>query len=147
MISAIDLSVYVVYEACQRGISITQLKLQKILYYIQGKYLALYHRPLFRENIEAWAYGPVVREVYVKYVSKGALPLKLDVSDPIPQLNTLEKRCIDSVLDEKLQYSASALVRMTHAESPWAEHADEVRKGEKPIIALDRLYHFFSEER
>ena len=104
MVSATDLSNYIVLEAYRRGRPITQLKLQKILYYIQGKHLALYRKPLFPEDIEAWAYGPVVREVYIKYVSYGALPLKPDTREDIPRLSQLEKACVDSVLDEKLGF-------------------------------------------
>ncbi len=147
MVSAIDLSNYIVYEAYQRGKHITQLKLQKILYYVQGKYLALYRSPLFPEDIEAWAYGPVVREVYVKYVSNGALPLKPDGKELMPNLSQQEKDCVDSVLDEKLAFSASALVGMTHSETPWLEHAEEVKNGAKPTITIDRIYRFFTEDR
>ena len=146
MISATDLSNYIVSEAYRRGMPITQLKLQKILYYIQGKYLALYRRPLFPEDIEAWVYGPVVREVYVKYVSNGALPLKPDSKGSTPNLSQEEKECVDSVLDEKLAFSASTLVGMTHSESPWLEHAEEVKNGAKPTITIDRIYRFFTEE-
>lgn len=146
MVSAKDLSNYIVLEAYRRGMPITQLKLQKILYYIQGKYLALYRRPLFPEDIEAWAYGPVVREVYVKYVSNGALPLKPDSKDIIPNLSQQEKDCVDAVLDEKLAFSASALVGMTHNETPWLEHAEEVKSEGKPTITIDRIYRFFTED-
>ena len=145
MVSATDLSNYIVHEAYLRGKPLTQLKLQKILYYIQGKYLALYRKPLFPEDIEAWAYGPVVREVYVKYVSNGALPLKPDKKGNMPDLSQQEKECIDAVLDEKLDFSASTLVGMTHNESPWLEHAEEVKSGGKPTITTDRIYRFFTE--
>lgn len=43
------------------GDTITQLKLQKLIYFVQGISLALFDRPLFEEEIEAWKYGPVAR--------------------------------------------------------------------------------------
>lgn len=145
MVSATDLSSYIVTEAYRRGKPITQLKLQKILYYVQGKYLALYRKPLFPEDIEAWTYGPVVRDVYVKYVSNGALPLKPSSRESLPLLSSQDKACVDAVLDEKLSYSSSALVGMTHSETPWLEHAEEVKSGYKPTITIDRIYRFFTE--
>lgn len=145
MVSATELSNYIVAESYRRGMPITQLKLQKILYYIQGKYLALYRKPLFPENIEAWTYGPVVREVYVKYVSNGALPLKPNNKEIEPCLAIEDKNCVDAVLDEKLSYSPSALVEMSHNEMPWLEHAEEVKNGNKPMISNDRIYRFFTE--
>ena len=42
----------------------SNLKLQKMLYYEQGFHLAAFDTPLFDENIEAWMFGPVVPEVY-----------------------------------------------------------------------------------
>ena len=46
------------------GDYISNLKLQKLLYYSQGCFLALRDEPLFDSPIEAWTYGPVVPEVY-----------------------------------------------------------------------------------
>ena len=46
---------------------ITNLKLQKILYFAQCAYLALYDKPLFEDEVLAWEYGPVISSVYNKY--------------------------------------------------------------------------------
>lgn len=54
---------------------ITNLKLNKLLYYAQGAYLARTGRPLFNEQIEAWAYGPVVPSIYRKYKVCGKNPI------------------------------------------------------------------------
>ena len=140
MISAIDLSNYVIGQACIMKRPISHLKLQKILYYIQGKHLGIYRRPLFPELIEAWPYGPVIREVYVKYVSYGALNLRPDPEVTLPPMTRQEKDCVDSVINEKIGYSASYLVNATHNEAPWMEHAEEVKCGLKPIISNDRIY-------
>lgn len=43
------------------------MKLQKLLYYVQGFHIAVFNRPLFNEDIEAWMYGPVVPAVYEYY--------------------------------------------------------------------------------
>ena len=43
---------------------VTNLKLQKLLYYAQGWYLAFFDEPLFDERIEAWLHGPVVPPIY-----------------------------------------------------------------------------------
>ena len=42
----------------------TPLTLQKLLYYIQGNYAAIYDKPLFDAPCEAWVHGPVYRNVY-----------------------------------------------------------------------------------
>ena len=53
------------------GDLLTNLKLQKMLYYEQGFHLAYFNEPLFEEPIEAWQYGPVVPVVYNYYKSRG----------------------------------------------------------------------------
>ena len=147
MISAVDLSNYVVFKAQELGKPISHLKLQKILYYIQGEYLAMYRKPLFPETIEAWAYGPVVREVYIKYVSNGALNLRSDPETTVPEMTNQEKNCVDRVLDRKINNSAASLVGATHKESPWLEHAEEVKNGLKPTISNASIYRFFAGEQ
>lgn len=49
------------------GDAISNMKLQKLLYYAQGFALALLDKPLFDEDFEAWAHGPVLRCIYNKY--------------------------------------------------------------------------------
>src|SRR5438309_2092560 len=57
------------------GENITNLKLQKLLYYVQGFHLAMNGAPLFNEDIRAWDHGPVVPQVYRKYREYGAAAL------------------------------------------------------------------------
>ncbi len=67
---------YEVYE------SLTHLKLQKLLYYAQGISLSQNDCVLFKEKIEAWEHGPVVKSVFNKFSSKGRTEITIeDVSD------------------------------------------------------------------
>ena len=59
------------YEMGYTDELITNLKLQKLLYYAQGCVMALTDEPLFDEDIQAWEHGPVVPEIYHKYKSYG----------------------------------------------------------------------------
>jgi uncharacterized phage-associated protein len=51
----------------------SNLKLQKLMYYAQGFSLVLFNKPLFPERIEAWIHGPVIPAVYHKYKGYGAI--------------------------------------------------------------------------
>jgi uncharacterized phage-associated protein len=101
--------------------NITNLKLQKLLYYAQGLYLALYDIPLFSENIMAWQYGPVVPEIYHEYKKHSRNPLEVS-SDFNPSLIDAD---VTSFLDEVYsvygQYTGAVLVTLTHQESPWKD--------------------------
>lgn len=102
------------------GDYISNLKLQKLLYYSQGCFLALRDKPLFDSPIEAWTYGPVVPEVYHLYKSYGSSAI--DSSDIIFDTDLIlpeDRNILEEVYSEFGQYSAAKLVKMTHEETPW----------------------------
>ena len=68
-LKAYDIALYFLFRAreLEAGEVISNLKMQKLLYYAQGHFSALYDEPLFEERIEAWRYGPVVKNVYDRF--------------------------------------------------------------------------------
>lgn len=103
---------------------ITNLKLNKLLYYAQGAFLARTGKPLFDEKIEAWKYGPVVPSVYERYKVCGHAPIQLGEGEEVEASDfTVEE--LDALLDtarEFGKYTGSTLVDMTHApDSPWSK--------------------------
>lgn len=64
----------------REGVPIDQMKLQKLLYYAHAWYLALNDTPLFDEDVEAWPWGPVVREVYSQTRDYGRQPINGRIS-------------------------------------------------------------------
>ncbi|MBR1438511.1 MAG: SocA family protein [Synergistaceae bacterium] len=98
---------------------VTPLKLQKLLYYCQGYSLALTGKPLFKDKIEAWKYGPVVDSVYQEYkkYNRGIIPYQKIEDEEIPD-ETLQA-IVRLVLSDKLRYSGTALAQATHNEAPW----------------------------
>ena len=102
----------------EHGDTISNLKLQKMLYYMQGFHLAFFGTPLFEEEIKAWQYGPVVPSVYEAYKRYESKAIDLP-EGPIIQLTEDEEAVFDNVYDEYNQFSAVALMKMTHEESPW----------------------------
>jgi uncharacterized phage-associated protein len=98
------------------GEAITQLKLQKLVYYADAWFLANFDKQLVTEDFEAWAHGPAIRSLYAKYRSHGweALPRE---KGPHPDSDVAD--FLEAVYDEYGQFSAKALERMTHDEEPW----------------------------
>lgn len=99
---------------------ISNLKLQKLLYYAQGCYLALTDKPLFNDKILAWAHGPVVNSVYQEYkrYQSSGIPYDGYYVSPFDEET-------ESILEEVYavfgKYSAWGLRNMTHREDPWKE--------------------------
>lgn len=101
--------------------SISNLKLQKLLYYSQGLHLALYDQCLFPEPIEAWMHGPVVPKIYQKYKANFSKVVSDQNSDAIPKFTDKEREVLDEVYNVYGQYSAWKLREMTHDELPWKD--------------------------
>lgn len=100
------------------GELISNLKLQKLLYYMQGFYLAYFHKSLFDEEIEAWQYGPVVPVVYEHYKDNGSAGIQ-----PNGQNLFFNSPKEDVLFNEVFRvygdYSAIGLMNLTHNEMPW----------------------------
>ena len=103
------------------GDNLSNLKLQKLVYYAQGFHLALYNVPLFDESIQAWTYGPVVPALYHHYKAQGAggicPPEEFDDS----KYDKRTREVLNEVFKVYGQYSAWKLADMTHVEPPWTE--------------------------
>ena len=119
--SAINVAWHLVYYINNAGGTITNLKLQKILYYIQAESLKQYQEPLFYSKIEAWRHGPVVREVYSHYREYMNLPITDTYEPEIDNFLEQEKKLIQRVVGRKIKIDDWDLVNATHNESPWKD--------------------------
>lgn len=106
----------------------TNLKLQKLLYYAQGVYLAITENALFAEPIVAWKHGPVVIKVYDLYKSNGANPIPIEpeeydseIIDAVEQNKDIADTLEFVFTEYAKKYSAWGLRNMTHEERPWKE--------------------------
>ena len=101
------------------GDSLTNLKLQKLLYYAQGFYLAIHEEPLFDEQIEAWTYGPVVPSIYHEYSKYDTSPLPKPTTFDESKYSGQVGELLDEIQEVFGQFSAWKLANMTHEEPPW----------------------------
>lgn len=119
---------------------ISNLKLQKLLYYAQGSFLAVTGAPLFSDNIVAWQHGPVVEQIYHKYKSNGAQGIEFTEDFDFSAFTTEENDLLTEVYDTFGQYSAWKLRNMTHNEAPWKE------TYQNDIISRDKIKEYFQRE-
>lgn len=148
MASAHDVAAFIVHWFGQKPKAendLTQLKLQKLLYYCQGHYLAWAGEPLFSEDIQAWDHGPVVPAVYLAYRNtngQGAKVVTECVGGDVNAIDNRTKSFIREVLNVRGQYSAWRLRELTHAESPWKESFEKARKSK---ISTESMKEFFEQ--
>ncbi len=119
----------------------TNMKLQKMLYYQQGFHLAYFGTPLFEDDIEAWMYGPVVPIVYDTYKYKGRDGIEPNRTSMFNFNNQKEYALFNEVCKVYGAYSAIGLMNMTHNETPWK--STPIGEGEGHIISKEKMQSFF----
>ena len=134
---------YLLLEARARGEALSNLKLQKLLYYAQAWHLALHDRPLFDEDFEAWVHGPVVPSQYHRFKAAAWMP----IAEPVEQPDLPEdvKQFLNQILDVFGVESAIALEMMTHRERPWLEARGDLppEASSQAIISKLSLRNFY----
>lgn len=120
------------------GDLMSNLKLQKMLYYQQGFHLAYFGTPLFEDEIEAWMYGPVVPSMYHEFEKFGRNGI--EPNDSIDcDMTDEEWRLFCKVYDIFGKYSAEGLIDMTHSEAPWKD----TPTGKGNIITKEMMTDYF----
>jgi uncharacterized phage-associated protein len=120
--------------------TISNMQLQKLVYFSQGFYLALYDEPLFEEPIEAWTYGPVVPSLYHDYKNYQGRSL------PKPENICLEiyedkiRELLDEIYVVYGQYSAWKLSEITHQHPTWKNHYLNTNDKTIPKQELQRFF-------
>ena len=135
------------------GQPLTPMKLQKLVYFAHGWYLALTERPLVSEHVEAWQYGPVIPAIYHEFKSSGNGPITSPATNfqytgdgkfclHSPSLDDFpedeEKKSAKEIINRVFQiygkYSAVQLSNATHLPgTPWKQiYKDGIRKLEIP---------------
>ena len=149
MVSIFDVVKYIL----NKKNNITAMKLQKLVYYCQAWSIVWDGKPLYKEKIEAWVNGPVVRELYEKH--KGMYEIKednfiADIGD-ISILNEDQKETIDAVIKYYGDKSPQWLSDLTHKEDPWTIAREGLLDGERGAriithASLEEYYSSFGED-
>lgn len=150
----------VLERAGAKGLALSPMKLQKLIYFAHGWTLTLSDQPLIDEPIEAWQYGPVVESLYHEFKDCGNAPIErlateFDLNNferYTPVLDNQDKvkvlPIIDKVIEVYGKYSAVQLSNMTHEpDSPWA-HVWAEAKGKRNVdIPDDQIRIYFNAKR
>lgn len=126
-------SYYVIDYFKRHGESITNLKLQKLMYFLEGLYMALSDDDhLYNQQFLAWDFGPVCRELYDYYKVNGNEEIELTESETkkvknMPEMNSVLIYGLYKIFGK---WSTYDLVEMTHEKnSPWSNVYDENNKN------------------
>lgn len=126
------------------GTNISHLKLQKLVYYAQGWFLAAFGEEMYKERIEAWPHGPVSPDLYQKYKKYGYQTIPHSYSEIDINCDRSES-ILNLVWSNYGTLDAKDLEKLTHSEDPWKN----ARKGLEPweasnnVITLGAIETYF----
>jgi len=142
MISCLNVAQYFIVRAYQESMEaeMTNMKVQKLLYYAQSLHLAMFDEPLFDEEIQAWRYGPVCPPAYRFYSDFEANQLPIPSQECLLEIPDEKKELLEEIWEYFGGYHAYRLSGMTHVEFPWKKariglHSDA--SSTKPILLED----------
>lgn len=140
-VRAIDVADYIL----QAHGAMSAMKLQKLVYYAQAWHLVWEDKELFSEDIQAWANGPVVPDLYDRHHGSFSLSpgfFKGDTS----RLSPKSKDVIDRVLKFYGDKDAQWLSDLTHMEAPWKNARVGLADGERGdhIISTASMMEYYS---
>lgn len=149
--NVLDVACFIInkHNELYKNVGITNLRLQKILYFVQSEFLIITREKCFEEKIVAWPYGPVVIEAYEEFKKYG--------KDNIPNINHYgkfftrqefneyiidrdDKNIILNVLQLLSQFSDFQLVEITHNQNPWL---NAIRNGNNTEITKIDIEKYF----
>lgn len=156
--NVLDIARYVINYANEKETPISNLKLQKILYYIQAKFLVEKGDRCFNEDIVNWTYGPVIEKAYNEFRefghkeitpqskyeeieydtnSRSIKVLIKDFKEEFLEIN--DKELIKDVVEKYCKYKPFELVKKTHEEEPWRN------TNQNDIISTDSIKRYYTQ--
>ncbi|MEI7741856.1 MAG: type II toxin-antitoxin system antitoxin SocA domain-containing protein [bacterium] len=120
---------------------ITNLKLQKLLYFAQAVSLSVNGKPLFDDAIVAWQFGPVVPVIYKLFKVFGNNPVSIDKK--VEGLSVEVTALLEDVWSVYGKYSAHELVSITHNHLPW-QKAYNASASDK-TISIESVKEYYAD--
>ena len=136
---ALEVARYILTQCFNSGLPISNLKLQKILYFVQGEFYRRTGKPLFENEICAWQFGPVVPDVYYEYCIYAGTPILESYATSIEHNDAT---IINDVINNKINVPTWELVNQTHQSgTPWYEVFNKI--GNRAPIPNDLISKYF----
>lgn len=147
---------FILDVSSQNGREITNLALQKIVYFCHVWSLVLLGRPLIKQEFEAWKHGPVLQYLYHQFKNCDRRPIneRAQKLDQATGSQVVVEYRFDSDIESLLhkvvvtysRFSAGELVEISHEKGgPWDKvwnHQGQVNPGMR--ICNQEIVDFYS---
>ncbi|OHD54247.1 MAG: hypothetical protein A2Y33_16380 [Spirochaetes bacterium GWF1_51_8] len=137
---------FFIQKGIEEGIPVDPMKIQKILYFANGFYLAAYNKRLIQERFQAWEYGPVIPELYQELKNFGMSPITETLSSLNEDISDIREP-LESIWNDFKQFNAIQLSKITHENdplNPWllAKKRKEITKKEEYLLDVEIIQYF-----
>ena len=164
MYSVLLVAKYIIKYCNEKNYSVSNLKLQKLLYFVQAYFLVEpgFKKKAFSDRIEAWGFGPVVPGVYFTFRRFGATNIPFERSyiteDPDSHwgvkreeykddtISDSDKEGINEVIELFKEDSAIAMMYLTHTQEPWKKAYDPENPRKNNEITPESIIEFFDND-
>ncbi|CAH1856201.1 Panacea domain-containing protein [Convivina praedatoris] len=156
---SIDIANFIVSLGIDAKAPVTNLKLQKIMYFLNAAYLVESNQPLIDDQFSRWAYGPVIESIYAIFKSYGAMSIKAPVpkvsysendpfsfkTEPFSEdiIHKDDRQRIKQMFDVLNNFKAFQLVNLTHEEPLWLDYQDAIEKYSAPKYDNNDIRDYF----
>lgn len=134
-----DIANYIITKCTQEDTPVSDLQLQKILYYIQLNFIRYLGYRAFDNEIQAWAFGPVIPDVYNRFKKYGSSVIRQIYANIQYLFTDNEKEIVDKVIRACISLAPWELVDKSHCKGgPW----DTIYKdgyGNKQEIPIETI--------
>lgn len=153
--SAMMIANFIISYCKENNFEINNLRLQKLLYFVQGFYLVNNDKLLFEDSIEKWRYGPVIPQVYHAFKSYGSDEIN-DVEDEIiviennnsfsievqsyssDNIKNNDIKFIEAIVTSLKEVDTFDLVEITHNQQAWFNDRNRIMNGERNIMYTEQ---------
>jgi uncharacterized phage-associated protein len=136
-----DLCDYIIIKCNEAGCLLSNLKLQKLLYYADAWHLAFYGKKLINVKFQAWIHGPVNREVFDRFAHYKSLYSDIGIEDTRKEfdISIIEdsREHVDKILEAYGKFTGSQLEDITHKEEPWLKAREGYRPSQRCEEEID----------
>ena len=140
MYKAIEVANYIIEHEHSKDREISNLRLQKLLYFIQARFFIEYEKPCFDDRIEAWIFGPVVVNVYHEYQYYGGMDITNLRGGGVGIISSQHQKIINEELEEFSKYRVYEMQDIIEHQTPWV-HAK--RNWFNNEITKEAIWDFF----
>lgn len=134
--SALDVARYIITKCSLLEKPVSNLKLQKMLYFVWVDFYKQTHRYLFGDDICAWKLGPVVPDVYYEFCSHAGRPIYYIYSSDI---NSEDTKILDKIIPDYIDIPANILVNRTHARGTAWDEIYQDGDGNRRVIPFSLI--------